>query len=73
MSKKVRCENCDAVIDGVGDYCGPELADLGWWSKPIRCYHCNSYRVRDTDEPYRLPKWERMRLPPSSAFGEADK
>lgn len=64
MSKKVRCENCDAVIDGEGDYCEPEasrspITSPSWWHKKIRCYHCNSYDVRSTNEPYRLPKWER--------------
>jgi hypothetical protein len=62
--KKVRCENCDSVIDVEGDYCEPEASTSpitrpAWWNKPCKCYNCNSYRVYSTSEPYRLPKWER--------------
>lgn len=57
MKKKVRCENCDAVV---------EVEETRYyismkWHYQCRCYHCNSVRTVATSEPYRLPKWERGR------------
>ena len=54
MKKKVRCENCDAVIDAEEN-----RFYLSGWHYHYRCYQCNSVRTVETSEPYRLPKWER--------------
>ena len=54
MKKKVRCENCDAVIDAE-----EKRFYLSGWRYHYRCYQCNSVRTVETSEPYRLPKWER--------------
>lgn len=51
MKKKVRCENCDAVIEAEEN-----RFYMSGWHSHFRCYHCNSV---ETSEPYRLPKWER--------------
>ena len=55
MKKKMRCENCDAVseLEEKREY-------MSWhWYSFFRCYHCNSLCTVETNEPYRLPKWER--------------
>lgn len=51
---KCRCENCDAVVD-----MKTERFYVSGWHEVQRCYHCNSLRTVQTNEPYRLPKWER--------------
>jgi hypothetical protein len=59
---KRRCLNCDCVADmqkhpdAVFQYnlaCARQLP-------AYLCYQCNSIRTVETDEPYRLPKWERQ-------------
>lgn len=55
MNKKVRCENCDAVIEAEEKRFYMSMK----WYYEYRCYHCNSVRTVATNEPYRLPKWER--------------
>ena len=55
MKKKVRCKNCDAVLEAEEKRF---YMSMKWWYE-YRCYHCNSVRTVATDEPYRLPKWER--------------
>ena len=61
---KVRCNECDCVIDAAGDYCDPDRVDgtvrPGWWNVPVRCTHCGSASVNRTDEPYRPPKKKRV-------------
>lgn len=59
MKVKVRCPDCDAVIDVElrNWWCGYE------WRRVYTCYHCGHLGgMRDiTKEPYRLPKWDRGR------------
>lgn len=58
ITKKVRCENCDAVIDAEES----RYFMTGKWYTGYRCYKCNSLRTVPTNEPYRLPIWERAAL-----------
>lgn len=60
---KVRCKDCDCVIDAQGDYIEAESHTwAGWWHKPYTCYNCGSVDVVRTDEPYRLPRGERAKV-----------
>jgi hypothetical protein len=54
MKVKVRCQNCDVVIE-----VERERFYMSGWHDACRCYYCNSIRTVETDEPYRPPKWER--------------
>ena len=61
---KVRCNNCNCVVDAAGDYIDAYRVDgtirPGWWKVPVRCTHCGGYDVTKTDEPYRPPKRKRI-------------
>lgn len=56
MIEKVRCKNCDAVIE-----VQEERDWVGLWFYYYRCYYCQSQNTIKTSEPFRLPKWERQK------------
>lgn len=57
---KVRCNNCDAVIDAHEE----KTWDGIHWRYLYECYHCHSTDTVKTDEPYRMPREERTPPPP---------
>ena len=65
---KVRCKNCDAVID-----VPEERMFVGFWIYFSRCYHCNSVETVKTDEPYRGPKWISKNADEFEVKSDADK
>lgn len=57
MKKKVRCENCDAVLEAEEKRFYMSMR----WYYEYRCYQCNSVCTVETNEPFRLPKRERSK------------
>lgn len=55
MKKRVRCENCDAVLEVEEER---RYISMHWYYF-CRCVHCNSVRTTDSTAALRPPQWER--------------